>query len=180
MKRIVLIGAAIALVSVCVSCGSRQKPSPRVNAWDNSETLQIGMNSDKVLVPFKRTSSGLAEVQVSLNGVPFNMWWDTGASITCISALELQKLSKEGKITLDDVQGKAISRLADGSSTEEIVFNIKEIYIQGKDNKYLRLTNVAAVVSANEAAPLLIGQNVISSLPRHKFNDSTGEIEFDR
>ena len=104
MKRIVLIGAAIALVSVCVSCGSRQKPSPRVNAWDNSETLQIGMNSDKVLVPFKRTSSGLAEVQVSLNGVPFNMWWDTGASITCISALELQKLSKEGKITLDGVR----------------------------------------------------------------------------
>ena len=45
---------------------------------------------------------------------------------------------------------------------------------------YLRLTNVAAVVSANEAAPILIGQNVISSLPRHKFNDSTGEIEFDR
>ena len=108
------------------------------------------------------------------------MWWDTGASITCISALELQKLAKEGKITLDDYLGDAVSRLADGSSTEEVVFNIKEIYIQGKDNKYLRLTDVAAIVSANEEAPLLIGQNIISNLPKHRFNDRTGEIEFDR
>lgn len=175
-----MILMASSLLVFAISCGTRQKPSPRVNAWDKSESLKIGMNSDKVLVPFNRTASGLAEVQVSLNGVPFNMWWDTGASITCISALELQKLAKEGKITLDDVQGKAISRLADGSSTEEVVFNIKEIYIQGKDNKYLRLTDVSAIVSSNEEAPLLIGQNVISMLPRHKFNDNTGEIEFDR
>lgn len=180
MKKLFIILVTLSQLAFSISCGTRQKPSPRVNAWNQEESLKIGMSSDKVLVPFNRTANGLAEVQVSLNGVPFNMWWDTGASITCISALELQKLAKDGRITLDDVQGKAISRLADGSSTEEVVFNIKEIYIQGKDNKYLRLTDVSAVVSANENAPLLIGQNVISNLPRHKFNDNTGVIEFDR
>ena len=91
----------------------------------------------------------------------------------------ITKMAKEGKITLDDYVGEAVSKLADGSSTEEVVFNIKEIYIQGKDNKYLRLTDVDAVVSGNDEAPLLIGQNVISNLPRHRFNDSTGVIEFD-
>lgn len=178
MKRIIFAAIVIVMMS-CTSCGSRQKPSSRVNVWDK-ESSSIAMSDEKVFVPFTRTPSGLAEVQVSLNGVPFNMWWDTGASITCISALELQKLAKEGKITLDDYLGDAVSRLADGSSTEEVVFNIKEIYIQGKDNKYLRLTDVAAIVSANEEAPLLIGQNIISNLPKHRFNDRTGEIEFDR
>ena len=178
MKRIIFAAIVIAMMS-CTSCGSRQKPSSRVNVWDK-ESSSISMSDEKVFVPFTLTPSGLAEVQVSLNGVPFNMWWDTGASITCISALELQKLAKEGKITLDDYLGDAVSRLADGSSTEEVVFNIKEIYIQGKDNKYLRLTDVAAIVSANEEAPLLIGQNIISNLPKHRFNDRTGEIEFDR
>lgn len=175
-----MIFATLSLLVFSTACETRQKPSPRVNPWDANTSFEFVMNSDKVLVPFHRTEAGLAEVQVALNGVPFNMWWDTGASITCISALELQKLAKEGRITLDDVQGSAISRLADGSSTEEIVFNIKEIYIQGKDNKFLRLTDVSAVVSANEDAPLLIGQNVISSLPRHTFNDAIGVIEFDR
>lgn len=177
MKQII-IAVTVILALACTSCGSRQKPSSRVNVWSEDAT-SITMNANKVLVPFTRTASGLAEVQVSLNGVPFNMWWDTGASITCISALELMKMAKEGKITLDDYVGEAVSKLADGSSTEEVVFNIKEIYIQGKDNKYLRLTDVDAVVSGNDEAPLLIGQNVISNLPRHRFNDSTGVIEFD-
>lgn len=180
MKKIIIAFAAIVVASFSFSCGTRQKPTPRVNPWDKSESIKTTMSSDKVLVPFKRTAEGLVEVQVSLNGVPFNMWWDTGASITSISALELQKLAKDGKIALDDVQGLAISRLADGSSTENVVYNIKEIIIQGKDNKYLRLNDVAAIVSANEDAPLLIGQNVIRSLPQHTFNNTTGEIEFDR
>ncbi len=108
------------------------------------------------------------------------MWWDTGASITCISALELQKLAKEGKIELDDYMGKMVAGLADGSSSEEVVFNIKEIYIQGKDGEYLRLTDVAAMVSSNSNAPLLVGQNIISNLPKHSFNESKGIIEFDK
>ena len=173
MKQIIIAVTVIALA--CTSCSSRQKPASRVNVWGEDAT-SITMNANKVLVPFTRTAGGLAEVQVSLNGVPFNMWWDTGASNTCISALELMKMAKEGKISLDDYVGEAVSKLADGSSTEEVVFKIKEIYIQGKDNKYLRLTDVDAVVSGNDEAPLLIGQNVISNLPRHRFNDSTGVI----
>lgn len=168
---------------ICYSCGSGEKPSQRSDVWGNTDTItvkEISLSSEKVFVPFQRTASGLAQVQVSLNGVPFNMWWDTGASITCISALELQKLAKEGKIELDDYMGNVVSGLADGSSSEEAVFNIKEIFIPGRDNKYLRLTDVAAVVSANAEAPLLIGQNVISNLPKHTFNDATEEIEFDK
>lgn len=183
MKQIMLAMASIAFL-MCASCGNNTKPSARVGVWgenvDTTMVSEVKLSGEKVLVPFKRKESGLAEVQVSLNGVPFNMWWDTGASVTCISLLELQKLAKEDKISLDDYKGPALSTIADGSTTESAVFTIKEIYIQGQDNKYLILKDVDAMVSPNAKAPLLIGQNVISNLPKHSFNESIGVIEFEK
>ena len=129
------------------------------------------VKGEKVLVPFKRINNDLLEVQVSLNGVPFNMWWDTGASVTCISLLELQKLAN---------QGPAFSKIADGSTTESAVFTIKEIYIQGRDNKYIVVKDVEALVTPNQEAPLLLGQNVIKRLPKHAFDESNGVIEFEK
>ena len=91
-----------AVIAICTSCGGKSQVSPRVPIWDDAEcSKSVSLSSKNVIVPFERTSD-LAQVQISLNGVPFNMWWDTGASMTCISALELQKLAKEGKIELDD------------------------------------------------------------------------------
>lgn len=174
----------IGTMLMCVSCGNNQKPKDRDVVWgpkvDTSKVADITLSGDHVLVPFKRTESGLAEIQVSLNGVPFNMWWDTGASVTCISLLELQKLAKEGKISLDDYVGPAMSQIADGSTTESAVFTIKELYIKGQNDKYLILKDVAAMVAPNIEAPLLLGQNVISNLPKHSFNESTGQIEFEQ
>lgn len=183
MKNILFAMAGMVIL-MCVSCGSKQKPSPRSSVWgenvDTTTVVEVKLNGEKVLVPFKRMESGLAEVQVSLNGVPFNMWWDTGASVTCISLLELQKLAKEDKISLDDYKGPALSTIADGTTTESAIFTIKEIYIQGQDNKYLILKDVDAIVSPSAKAPLLIGQNVISNLPKHSFNESIGVIEFEK
>lgn len=180
MKKLIPI-FILAALTMCVSCkNNNQKPSPRATVWGDQQTSVGKLSSNNVLVPFKRTSSGLAEVQVSLNGVPFNMYWDTGASITSISALDLANLIKQDKFQVDDKIGEVVVSMADGSTSEEIVVNIKEIYIQGKDNQYLILNDVAAVVSANAEAPLLIGQNVIGNLPAHSFNESRGVIEFDK
>lgn len=177
MNKLILLAISLILGLFTVSCGDSQKPSPRTSVWSETD---IEADSTKICVPFKRTSSGLAEVMVSLNGVPFNMWWDTGASITCISALELQKLEKEGRIELDDYQRPILSQIADGSTTLSLLFNIKEIYIPAKDNRQLVLRDIDAVVSANANAPLLIGQNVIQSLPKHTFDEAKGLIIFDK
>lgn len=168
----------IGIMLLCVSCGNKQKPSQRANVWKNE--AEISLSSDKISVPFKRTMSGLAEVQVSLNGVPFNMYWDTGATFTSISSLELEKLAKENKIRQEDFLGSVTSTYADGSSSEEPVFMIKEIFIQGNDGRYLILKNVETIISENSEAPLLIGQNIISNLPKHSFNESSMVIEFEK
>jgi len=184
MKNILFVMATIAILTL-TSCGNSQKPSPRVNVWDEatdtaSAVRKVSLSGKSVFVPFKRLDNGLAEVQVSLNGTPFNMWWDTGASITSISSLEFIKLMKEGKVGEDDKIGTVNASYADGTSGLEDVYCIREIFIQGKDNEHLILKDVAVAVSENLSAPLLVGQNVISNLPKHRFNDDTGEIEFDK
>lgn len=183
MKNILFAMATIAILTL-TSCGNNQKPSQRVNVWEEVDTTsavkKVTLSGKTVFVPFKRTDNGLAEVQVSLNGTPFNMWWDTGASITSISSLEFIKLMKEGKVNEDDKIGSVKTSYADGSSGVEDVYRIKEIFIQGRDNEHLILNDVAVTVSESLGAPLLVGQNVISNLPKHRFNDDTGEIEFDK
>ena len=183
-KNVFVLAGALLL---CASCGSGQKPAPRADVWENNsiqnrETVKsIELKGNTVRVPFKRTASDLAEVQISLNGVPFNMWWDTGASITCISSLELVKLQKEGKITDDDFVGTIQSSIADGSTVESAVFSIKEVVLKGQDDgHYLRLNDVLVAVSENIEAPLLLGQNVIQNLPKHSFDDSQEVIEFEK
>lgn len=177
-----LSGLVIPLTFLCVSCGQNPKPSPRVSVWsdDNDSTSTYSLSANKIRVPFERTDGSLAQIQISFNGVPFNMWWDTGASMTCISALELQKLQKEGKIKLDDYVGSAIAQIADGSTSQNYIYNIHEIYIPALDNQYMILHDVDAAVSPNPEAPLLIGQNIIQNLPQHTFIERDGVIEFEK
>ncbi len=179
MKQKFLVVALVALSVLLVACGSKEKPSPRVDVWGSNDGLRISMDAPKIEVPFKRLEGDIIEVQVSLNGVPFNMCWDTGASMLCISSLEFTKMYKERRITEADYKGEILTSIADGSTVKSKVYTIRKIYIKGMDDKILRLYNVDAVVSKNVDAPLLIGQNVIKQLPKHMVNDSTGMIEFE-
>lgn len=175
MKKLLIIIVGMLLLMSC----NKQKPTPRQPIMGKRTELSVQSNSNKVSVPFHRTESGLAEVQVSLNGVPFNMWWDTGASLTSISALELAKLVKEGKIVEDDYIQTVTATVADGTEVEEDLFLIKELYLKGENDKDLIIYNIYATVSDNLNAPLLIGQNVIQQLPQHTFNESKSVIEFE-
>lgn len=178
MRNLIIL---FVLFSALVSCKNRQEPSQRIPVWGNSSRqLEVTMDAPNVQVPFKRTNGDLAEVQVSLNGVPFNMWWDTGASMMSISSLEFTKMIKEGKVDKDDYAGKVSFTMADGSIEECDVYYIKEVFIKGINDKYLRIHNVKMSISDSPDAPLLIGQNVMQALPRHTFNDDTGMIEFGR
>lgn len=176
MKKVafilIIIGVVIVIGCCLQSCGGEQKASEREDVW-YVDTVSV------IKVPFQRTGGDLIEIQVSLNGVPMNMWWDSGASTSCISALELLQLAKQGRITLDDYQREVATRIADGSTSYNMMFNIKELYIEAKDNKHLILNNIDVLVSPNEGAPLLLGQNVMMNLPKYVINDAEGVIEFE-
>lgn len=176
-KTLLFLLVSMLTAAICASCGQKQKPSARVDIW--AEDTVSRSDADKIVVPFKGEEGGTIQIQASINGVPFNMYWDTGASITCISALELMKLIKEGRIEATDHEGYMIARLADGSTSENMIFNIREIYIPARDNKHLILNDVQVSVSASGDAPLLIGQNVMRNLPQHVVRYEDEVIVFD-
>ena len=68
-----------------------------------------------------------------------------------------------------------------GSSTQEKVYVIRELFIPGQDSEhYLRIQDVHVAVAENLAAPLLLGQNVMQNLPKHSFNENKEVIEFEK
>ena len=177
MKTIV---ASIVIMVMLGSCGDGQKPSPRLPKLPvtpyHEEPIVPTEPNHKILIPYKRTAEGLIEVSVSINGVPFNMCWDTGSPETSISRLELMKLAKEKAVTKDDCICEEDSECG---CTNEKVFNINEFFIHGTDNNRLTFYNVPMTVYDNYCSTMRIGQDIIRRLPKHTFNEEGMFIEFE-
>lgn len=124
---------------------------------DVAEKPQAG--SEEVLVPY-RDENGVKLVQVKVNGVGFEMIFDTGCSGTLISMAEANYLYQKGKLTPDDVLGVTQAQIADGSIVENMVVNLKEVVI----NDQIQCPNVQATVSNNINAPLLLGNEVLNRI----------------
>lgn len=124
---------------------------------DVGEKTQTG--SEEVLVPY-RDENGVKLVQVKVNGVGFEMIFDTGCSGTLISMAEANYLYQKGKLTPDDVLGVTQAQIADGSIVENMVVNLKEVVI----NDQIQCPNVQATVSNNINAPLLLGNEVLNRI----------------
>ncbi len=140
------------------------------------ETSQVTENNDIseiVAVPF-REEAGVKYVKVSVNGFGFEMIFDTGCSGTLISVAEANYLYAKGYLTDEDYLGKSKSQIADGSIVENMVFNLKEVIIDGK----IRCMDVTATVSANSNAPLLLGNEVLNRAASYTIDNEGSVINF--
>lgn len=117
-----------------------------------------------VEVPFT-AASGVTKVDCTINGLPLNFVFDTGASDVTISQTEANFMYKNGYLSQKDVIGKQRYQTADGNISVGTTFMINHINFGG-----LELTGVRASVVANQKAPLLLGQTVLQRL---------GKIEID-
>ena len=124
----------------------------------NNETERI------VEIPFT-TSNGVTKVDCTINGLPLNFVFDTGASDVTISQTEANFMFKNGYLNQRDVIGKQRYQTADGSISIGTTFILNHINFGG-----LELTGVQASVVENQKAPLLLGQTVLKRL---------GKIEID-
>lgn len=130
-------------------------------------------SNDEIVVPF-REEGGVKYVNVSVNGYKFEMIFDTGCSLTLISIAEAELLYKKGLLSQDDYQGNVNSTIADGSIQENMVFNLKEVVIDGK----IICTNVTATVSSNNMAPLLLGNEVLNRVASYTIDNENKTINF--
>lgn len=109
--------------------------------------------------------SGVCKVKCAINGFPLHFIFDTGATDVSISSVEATFMAKNDFLSSSDIIGKQNYQTADGNITEGTVINLKDVKLGS-----LHLNNIKASVVRNQAAPLLLGQSVLSKL---------GKIEID-
>lgn len=115
-------------------------------------------------IPFTQ-ESGVCKVKCAINGLPLHFIFDTGATDVSISSVEATFMAKNDFLSSSDIIGKQNYQTADGNITEGTIINLKDVKLGS-----LHLNNIKASVLRNQAAPLLLGQSVLSKL---------GKIEMD-
>ena len=127
---------------------------------DSTENVALRV----VEIPFT-ASNGVTKVDCTINGLPLNFIFDTGASDVTISQTEANFMFKNGYLSQRDIVGKERYQTADGNVSVGTVFVLNHINFGG-----LELTGVRASVVGSQKAPLLLGQTVLKRL---------GKIEID-
>lgn len=138
---------------------AQEKLEVEVQEQDSSAT-----GYKTVEIPFT-ASNGITRVNCTINGLPLNFVFDTGASDVTISQVEASFMFKNGYLKPTDIIGTQRYQTADGNISEGTVINIENIVFGG-----ITLDNVRVSVVKSQNAPLLLGQSVLKRL---------GNIEID-
>ena len=118
--------------------------------------------------------NGVYQIPVTIDGSEMYFIFDTGAGLISISTVEATFLYKQGKLTDDDVVGKADFLDANGNISSDVIVRLKEVTI---GNRTIR--NVDASVVANTKAPLLFGQSALEKFGKISIDYARGEISFE-
>lgn len=172
MSYIKIFAAAMIAGAVIAGCDN-QHPSERLDVADTDSL------ADCPAIAFVRpTPTSTPEVTVKMNGVPIQMLWDTGATGSTISTLELLNLAKAEKISEEDHLYNSSATVADGSTVIVPVYVIKELVLTTTKGKEFTVHNVTVSVMDNLGASALLGQNVMKELPEYTFDDEENVIRF--
>lgn len=102
---------------------------------------------------------GVFKVPCVINGLKLKFIFDTGASSVCLSQSCAEMMIENGYLEESDIKGVSESKIADGSSINNLVINLKKVEVGG-----LVIDDVLAIVVPTQNAPLLLGQSVIQRL----------------
>ncbi len=189
MKTNILLCSVIVNTFFLLSCDSEKKKpiyydTNVPNIEENEEHITRESIAEKQIqnavagteyeVSF-RADGGVKYVPVKINGIAFEMIFDTGCSATLISIAEANYLYQKGCLTEDDQYlGTVKSTIADGSIVENDVIVLSEVII---DNKIV-CHDVVATVSNSLNAPLLLGNEILDRLAIITIDNSNSVLRF--
>lgn len=162
-----------ALIILFVSCGKEKKQPVYYSDVPLQEESDLFTDGDEVIIPF-REEGGVKYVAVKINGLPCDMIFDTGCSLTLISLSEAATLYRKGELLEEDFIGTGRSQIADGSIVENMVVNLREIILDDK----IVCRDVTATVSNNIHAPLLLGNEVLNRLATITIDNENNHLIF--
>ena len=160
----------IIFVLLFISCGNKKQRSAYIDMDNVTSTPFSTME-----VPFKE-DGGVKYVHVKVNGVGWDMIFDTGCSGTLLSLSEARYLAAKGLLEEQDILGKTHSQIADGSIVENMVVNLRQVSIITNDGNSIDCHNVKATVSNNINAPLLLGNEVLDEVAYDYTVDNTNKV----
>lgn len=169
MNRLIIYTLTILCFFLLSACGGKKKQSSYI---DFDADLPIDYDTE---VPY-RENGGIKFVHVKVNGVGWDMIFDTGCSGTLLSLSEARYLYERGLLTDDDILGFAHSQIADGSIVENMVVNLRKVSIIANDGETIDCYNVVATVSNNIGAPLLLGNAVLDEVADDYTIDNTRKV----
>jgi len=176
MRGTLLLLLYFSLSSVLFSgCSGCSKSGRKSKMYHNSD--RIGNNSrhaQNTNIVKMEKQNGVYMIPVDINGVPMHFIFDTGASLISISSTEAIFLYKQGKLTSEDIIGKANFTDANGDISEGTIIVLREVRIGNK-----LLTNVQASVVNNLEAPILIGQSALEKFGKISIDYAENEITFE-
>ncbi len=138
-----------------------KQKSATPTASSHSEKAAV---AERVEIPFT-PEGGCFSVKCTINELPLNFLFDTGASSVSLSQVEANFMLKNGYLNRNDIVGTGRFVDANGDISEGTVINLRNVNFGG-----MQLSNVRASVVRNQRAPLLLGQSVLGRL---------GSIEID-
>ncbi len=154
-------------IIVMASCGQKATYDPfKISPINDS----VATYSNSFDIDFKKTESNVKTIHVKLNdAVSYDAIFDTGCSGMLISRLEFVNLLKAGTISTNDYLDKVYSSYADGSTAENIRYNIHEVAVTDRNGQVHVIPNVAVTVVENIEATILVGSAVIDNLAKHSY-----------
>lgn len=164
----------LTIIMLCLflspSCGGKNKTSAYIDIEAYGST-----NVDLTEVPY-REEAGVKFVHVKVNGVGWDMIFDTGCSGTLLSLSEARYLAEKGLLLKEDILGTTHSQIADGSIVENMVVKLRKVSIVASEGKTIDCYNVIATVSNNIDAPLLLGNEVLDEVAYDYTVDNTRKV----
>ena len=118
--------------------------------------------------------NGVYQIPVTINGSEMYFIFDTGAGMISMSTVEATFLYKQGKLSDDDIVGKADFLDANGNISQDVIVKLKEVTI---GNRTIRDVNASVV--GNAKAPLLFGQSALEKFGKISIDYGKGEISFE-
>ena len=104
-------------------------------------------------------SGGVYKIPCTVNGLKMKFVFDTGASVVSLSQSMASFMMDNGYLSDNDYLGKSQTQIADGSTVDVLVVNLKDFEVGG-----FHLSNVTATVKDGQNVPLLMGMSAIEKL----------------
>ena len=142
---------------------------------ENPDTDAEPVETQKYIVKSKELRGGVYEVPCTVNDLPLNFIFDTGASDITISSLEAAFMLKNNYLTEYDFKDRRNYRTASGDIVEGTIIRLRKIKI-GE----LELNNIEASVVHRQNAPLLLGQSALGKFVKITIDNKNNEIIFEK